>query len=62
MAERATWTIEESVAALEGVGRGVVLDGMVKKQDQIPDDVLKRVRTMRRAVEAADRKAREAGR
>jgi phage-related protein len=42
--------------------RVVLLDGMVKKQNQIPDDVLKRVRAMRRAVEAADRKAREAGR
>lgn len=40
--------------------RVVLLDGIVKKQDEIPDDVLTRVRAIERAVEAADRKAKEA--
>lgn len=39
--------------------RVVLLDGIVKKQDEIPDDVLTRVRAIERAVEAADRKAKE---
>src|SRR3990172_2794928 len=36
--------------------RVVLLDGMVKKQDAIPADVLQRVRAMHRVVQAADRK------
>jgi hypothetical protein len=37
--------------------RIVLLDGLVKKQDEIPKEVLKRIRLMRQAVEAADRHA-----
>ena len=39
-------------------GRHVVLlDGIVKKEDAIPEEVLKRVRGYRAAVEAAQRKS-----
>ncbi len=37
--------------------RIVLLDGMVKKQDEIPDEVLKRVRGYRQAMEAARKKS-----
>jgi phage-related protein len=37
--------------------RVMLLDGMIKKQDEIPPEVLKRVRAMQQAVAAADRKA-----
>ena len=37
--------------------RIVLLDGMVKKQDEIPEPVLKRVRAYRQALEEAERKA-----
>lgn len=37
--------------------RIVLLDGMVKKQDAIPDEVLKRVRGYRQAVETAEKKS-----
>ncbi|HXQ30003.1 MAG TPA: type II toxin-antitoxin system RelE/ParE family toxin [Gemmatimonadales bacterium] len=37
--------------------RIVLLDGIVKKQDRIPQEVLKRVRGYRQAVEAAARKS-----
>jgi hypothetical protein len=37
--------------------RIVLLDGMVKKQDEIPDEVLKRVRGYRQAVETAEKKS-----
>lgn len=37
--------------------RVVLLDGMVKKQDEIPEPVLKRVRAYRQALEDAERKA-----
>lgn len=37
--------------------RVVLLDGMVKKQDEIPDSVLKRIRKYRQAVEELERKA-----
>ena len=42
--------------------RVVLLDGMVKKQDAIPADVLQRVRAMHRVVQAADRKGKGARR
>jgi hypothetical protein len=37
--------------------RIVLLDGMVKKQDEIPSEVLQRVRGYRQAVEAAGKKS-----
>jgi len=37
--------------------RIVLLDGMVKKQDEIPGSILKRVRAYRQVLEEADRKA-----
>ena|SRR2546426_8104892 len=37
--------------------RVVLLDGTIKKQDEIPEEVLKRVRGYRAAVEAAQRKS-----
>lgn len=37
--------------------RIVVLDGMVKKQDEIPPQVLARVRAYRQQLEAAEKKA-----
>ena len=37
--------------------RAVVLDGILKKQDAIPRDVLERMRLYRRDVEARERKA-----
>lgn len=42
--------------------RVVLLDGMVKKRDEIPERVLQRVRAMYRAVQAADRKGKGARR
>jgi hypothetical protein len=36
--------------------RVVLLDGMIKKQDEIPPEVLKRVRGYRAAVEAEQEK------
>ncbi len=39
--------------------RIVMLDGMVKKQDEIPEEVLNRVRGYRQAVEAAAKKSAE---
>lgn len=39
--------------------RIVLLDGIVKKQDRIPEEVLKRVRGYRRAVEAVVAKSAE---
>ncbi len=39
--------------------RIVLLDGMVKKQDEIPEEVLQRVRGYRQAVEAAAKKSAE---
>ena len=37
--------------------RVILLDGMVKKQDEIPESMLKRVRAYRQAFEDAERKA-----
>jgi hypothetical protein len=37
--------------------RIVLLDGMVKKQDEISSEVLKRVRGYRQAVEAAGKRS-----
>lgn len=37
--------------------RIVLLDGIVKKQDEIPPQVLKRVRAYRQALDEAERKA-----
>jgi phage-related protein len=37
--------------------RAVVLDGILKKQDQIPRDVLDRMRAYRRDVESREKKA-----
>lgn len=39
--------------------RIVMLDGMVKKQDKIPEEMLNRVRGYRQAVEAAAKKSAE---
>ncbi len=36
----------------------LILDGMVKKQDKIPNDVIKRLRGMRQALATADAKAK----
>jgi len=37
--------------------RIILLDGMVKKQDEIPEPVLRRIRAYRQAFEEAERKA-----
>ena len=36
----------------------LILDGMVKKQDKIPNDVIKRLRGMQQALATADAKAK----
>ncbi len=36
----------------------VILDGMVKKQDKIPNEVMNRLRQMQRALAAANAKAK----
>jgi hypothetical protein len=39
-------------------GNWWILDGMVKKQDKIPNDVIKRLRGMQQALATADAKAK----